>query len=171
MTYTGQILALDLAARTGWALGRAMDPRPASGSVRFGKDGSSMAAVFHACRRWLDAFLAQNPGVQLVVFESPLVPMFSRGKTTITTIRQLMGLPAIVEEFLYAKGGYDVREARVAEVRVHFLGSNKFRREIAKDKTVARCNLLGWKPVDDNAADALALWDYQASLLYPLRRH
>lgn len=170
MSYTGQILALDLATRTGWACGRAQDPVPVSGSVRFGRNGSTPAAVLYACRQWLGGFLSGNPAVQLVVFEAPLIPMFKRGATNIATIRQLMGLCAVVEELLYAKGGYDVREAKVSEVRNHFIGHNP-KREIAKAKTIYNCKMLGWDPVDDNAADALALWDYQASLLYPLRRH
>jgi hypothetical protein len=50
MTAPGQILALDLAARTGWALGCAQDKVPQSGSIRFAKEGASMAAVFSECR-------------------------------------------------------------------------------------------------------------------------
>ena len=130
-----------------------------------------MARVFHDCRLWLHGFLIDNPTVRYVVFESPLLPMFVRGKTNKNTTRQLMGLPAIVEEYLHARGGYDVREAEVKEVRIHFLGSNKHKREAAKALTMQKCKALGWDPWDDNAADALALWDYQASLLYPLRRH
>jgi len=164
MSYAGQILALDLARVTGFAVGRPGEI-PRSGSVIFAKEGASMAAVLSACRAWLRQFLLDNPAIQLVVFEAPLLPMFKRGKTTIVTIRQLMGLCGTVEEFLYSKGGYDIREARVADVRIHFLGSNKHKREEAKRLTVAMCRARGWIAVDDNAADALALWDYQATLL------
>jgi len=164
MSYAGQILALDLAARTGWALGRPGD-MPASGSVRFAKEGASMAAVLSGCRRWLGEFLDGHPTIQLVVFEAPLLPAFKKGKTTIVTIRQLMGLCGTVEELLYSRGTYDIREARVSDIRIHFLGSNKHKREKAKELTIMRCRHLGWHPDDDNAADALALWDYQSSLL------
>jgi hypothetical protein len=169
VTYTGQILALDLAARTGWARGRPGDRVPFSGSVRFGKEGSSMACVLSGCRGWLDQHLNFYPGVQLVVFEAPLLPSFKRGKTNIHALRQLNGLTSVVEELLYTRGTYDVREARVADIRNHFLGSNRFKREIAKAKTIERCRLLGWDPVDDNAADALALWHYQTSQLKEMR--
>jgi hypothetical protein len=163
--YSGQVLALDLAARTGWARGWPGDAMPVSGSVRFAKEGASMAHVFSSCRAWLGTFLASNPAVQWVVFEAPLPPIFKRGATNANTIRQLHGLCAVVEELLDTHGGYDVREARVSDVRIHFLGSNKYRRGEAKAYTIKRCKMLGWAPEDDNAADALALWHYQTSLL------
>jgi crossover junction endodeoxyribonuclease RuvC len=163
------ILALDLAAKTGFAWGHVNhglgpDHYPLSGSAVFGKPGASMAAIFRNCRLWLKAFISEHQ-VDVVIFEAPLVPMFKAGATNINTIRILMGLPAIVEEALY--GLCDVREARVAEVRRHFLGSTKFKRTAAKALTIAACRRLGWKPVDDNAADALALWHYQASIFEP----
>jgi hypothetical protein len=165
MAYRGKILALDLAARTGWALGRPQET-PVHGSVRFGKEGSSMAAVFSAARNWLDIFLRENPTIQLIVFEAPLLPMQMKwGKTNATAIRQLIGLAAVVEELLFTLTGYDVREARVSDVRTHFLGNNRAKRDEAKRLTGIGCKLRGWNPIDDNAADALALWDYQASLL------
>ncbi len=166
MSYTGHILALDLARVTGWACGRPGDV-PRSGSVVLAREGYSTAAVLCGCRDFLTGFLIEHPTVQLVVFESPLIPMFRKGQTTIATIRQLMGLCAVVEELLYSKTGYDVREARVADIRTHFLGSNKHKREQAKRLTIAACRARGWTPADDNAADALALWDYQATLLGP----
>jgi hypothetical protein len=165
VAYRGKILALDLAARTGWALGRPAET-PVHGSVRFGKEGSSMAAVLSGCRNWLDIFLRENPTIQLIVFEAPLLPMQMKwGKTNAATIRQLIGLASVVEELLFTLSGYDVREARVAAVRVHFLGNNKAKREEAKRLTMLGCRARGWLPIDDNAADALALWDYQASLI------
>jgi len=166
MSYTGHILALDLARVTGWACGRPGDV-PSSGSVIFAKEGASMAAVLSGCRAWLREFLDHKPTIRFVVFEAPLLPSFRKGKTTIGTTRQQMGLAAIVEEMLYSKSGYDVREARVADIRTHFLGSNKHKREQAKRLTIAACRARGWTPADDNAADALALWDYQATLLGP----
>lgn len=167
MTHPSQILALDLAAKTGWALGYATDKVPQSGSIRFAKEGSSMAAVFSACRLQLRDFLSMNPEIGIVVFEAPLLPMFKGGKTSKSAIRSGIGLAAVVEELLFSLGRYDVREAEVRQVRTHFLGSNKNKRADAKDMTINACYRLGWKPVDDNAADALALWHYQASILEP----
>lgn len=169
MAYARQILALDLAQRSGWALGSVNDTVPTSGSLRWAKEGSSMAKVFNECRVQMIDFLAMNPDIGIVIFEAPLIPSFKGGNTNINTIRTLMGLCAVVEELLYAYGDgrYDVREARVSDVRNHFLGSNRHKRPVAKALTLQRCRELGWKPQDDNAADALALWHYQASLIEP----
>jgi hypothetical protein len=164
MTFTGQILALDLASTSGWALGTLDDKWPRSGSIQWAKDGASMARIFSECRVQLRDFLSMHPEIKVVVFESPLLPMFKNKNTNFQTTRILIGLCAVVEELLYSIGSYDIREARVADVRNYFLGSNKHRREIAKAKTVQMCKSLGWEPCDDNAADALALWDYQRSL-------
>lgn len=126
-----------------------------------------MAAVFSECRLQLRDFLSLNPEIAIVVFEAPMVPMHMIGKTNVNTIRMLIGIAAVVEELLYTLGKYDVREAKVSDVRTHFIGSNRNKRAVAKDLTINACYRLGWKPVDDNAADALALWHYQASILEP----
>jgi hypothetical protein len=161
MTRDPYILALDLATRTGFACGRPSDSVPPySGSRRLASPGASMGAVFKDCRTWLSAFLEAHP-VQLIVFEAPhFAP-----KSNIGTLRTLIGLAAIVEELAYS-GGYDVREAAVADVRRHFIGAN-LKRKAAKEATIDNCYRLGWKPTDDNEADALALWHYQASFFDP----
>ncbi len=160
-----RILALDLARKTGWALGTVNDKVPESGSVTIASEGASMAKLFSNWRLYLRDFLVMHPDIRTVVFEAPLPPMMKTGTTNITTIRRLMGLCAVTEELLFTLDRYDVREARVADVRNHFIGSNRHKRPEAKALTKARCRQLGWAPVDDNAADALALWDYQRSIL------
>jgi len=165
------ILALDLAARTGWALGKVYDRTPRSGSLRFASAGASMGAIFSSYRSWLGR-MVNEAAIDLVVFESPMTPSHMGGRTNITTIRMLMGLPAVTEEFFFTKGlahdlFYDVREAKVSDIRRHFLGGKLHRRVAAKALTIAACRRLGWAPADDNAADALALWHYQASVFEP----
>ncbi|WP_439372950.1 hypothetical protein [Bradyrhizobium sp. DASA03120] len=167
MPYTPLILALDLASRTGWACGDCGDAAPRSGSVRFAREGASMGALFAGCRQWLSDFLATDPDIKLIVFEAPMTPQQMAGRTTADIIRRLSGLCAVVEELTSTLGGYDVREARVADVRTHFIGSNRHKRDQAKALTISACHRLGWAPADDNAADALALWHYQASILDP----
>ncbi|UQR66190.1 hypothetical protein LRP30_13440 [Bradyrhizobium sp. C-145] len=166
MPYNPRILALDLASRTGWAVGYPNEDKPHSGSVRFAREGASMGAVFAGCRQWLNEFLATENDIKLVVFEAPMVPQHMAGRTNAEIIRVLIGLCAVVEEFTYARG-YDVREARVSDVRTHFIGSNRHKRKEAKSLTMDACYRLGWTPSDDNAADALALWHYQAAMLEP----
>ncbi len=167
MTDVRQILALDLAARTGWALGATLDRAPQSGSVQFARTGASMAAILSGCRRWLDDFLIVNPAIKIVVFEAPLLSLHLAGRTNVNTSRILIGLAAVVEELLCSRGGYDVREARVSDVRSHFIGSNRHKRAEAKALTIAACRRLGWLPVVADAAAALALWHYQAAILDP----
>lgn len=161
-----RILALDLASRTGWACGLPNEDKPRSGSVRFAREGASLGAIYTGCRQWLADFLATNPDVRLIVFEAPMAPQHMAGFTTAHIIRVLIGLCAVVEEYGHA-GGYDVREAKVSDVREHFIGSNRIKRKAAKAATIEGCHGLGWAPCDDNAADALALWHYQASVFVP----
>jgi len=160
-----QILALDLALQTGWALGTPADTKPISGSVQIVREDASMAKLFSEWRIYLRDFLSLNPDITLVVFESPLLPFMKQGKTTISTLRRLIGLASVTEELLYSLNKYDIREARVSDVRSHFIGSNRHKRDEAKMLTARRCRQLGWEPQDDNAADALALWDYQVACL------
>lgn len=160
-----QILALDLALQTGWAIGTAADTKPMSGSIQIARSDASMAKMFSEWRIHLRDFLSLNPDVSLVVFESPLLPFMKAGNTNINTIRRLIGLASVTEELLYSLGKYDIREARVSDVRSHFLGSNRHKRDEAKALTIRKCRSLGWAPQDDNAADALALLDYQMAML------
>ena len=165
MTYTGKVLALDLATKTGWAIGAPNDKAPRFGSLRFAREGHSMAAHFAGCAQWLkDITTVERP--RLIVFEAPLAPSFMTGHTNTDTVRWLMGLTAIVEATLYGKG-FDVREATVSNVRNFFLGTNRIRSADAKLATKRRCVELGWNVGDDNAGDACALWLYQCALLDP----
>lgn len=158
--FDGTILALDLATTFGWCEG-ATDRQPFYGSERFAPAGADSNAIFGGAVRWLGARLvAFKP--RRIVYEAPLAPSLMRGRTNMRTARILLGLPAIIEGVAYTFGVYDVREARVADVRNHFIGSNP-RGPEGKRATVARCRQLGFSPTDDNAADAIALWHYAAA--------
>jgi Holliday junction resolvasome RuvABC endonuclease subunit len=71
----------------------------------------------------------------------------------------LIGIVAVIEQLLYELG-FPFCEYRVADVRNHFIGTNQLRREAAKARVIERCRVLGLEPVDDNAADALALLSF-----------
>jgi hypothetical protein len=160
-----QILALDLARKTGWALRGIKDNAPQSGSIRIAKKDAGMGELLSAWRSYLRDFLSMHPEIGTVVFEAPMDPTIIKGPRRPGTARQLIGLAAVTEELLCTLGKYDIREARVSDVRCHFIGSNRHKRPEAKAFTIKRCFQLGWNPIDDNAADALALWDYQRSIL------
>lgn len=159
----GAILALDLAAATGWAWG-APGSVPEHGSKRLAQPGDELGTRFRNLRTWLGKMLAERPTTSIVIFEAPVAQM--RGLTTLATMRALHGYPAIVEELL-EDTGLAVREATVSDIRRHFLGRTTFKGPIAKRLTIEKCRRLGFNPIDDNAADALALWHYQCSLIDP----
>ena len=159
----GLILALDIATNTGAAFGDPADGLPALTSARFGEPGDSLEASFAAAMCWMENLLnARNPS--RVVFESPLQPSFMRGHTTATTIRKLQGLAAIIGGTAHRMGFFNIAEAPVADIRMHFLGSRRIKSAEAKKATIARCRELGLAPKNDNEADAAALWFYAAGL-------
>ena len=60
----GDIFALDLATRTGFAFGPVGASQPISGSVHFGSAGASHEAIFAAALTWAtDQFRRQRPAV------------------------------------------------------------------------------------------------------------
>ena len=162
MTFTGTVLALDLAITTGWAWGEP-GGAPDTGHYRIGKPGASRAHVYREFRNWLDLLL-RTRHTDLIVYESPALPMFMQGKTNISTIKMLIGLGEQLEEWAYEK--IELREASVAQVRAHFIGSN-MKASLAKPLTMERCKQLGWSVETSDEADAAALWDYQVACLRP----
>lgn len=160
---SASILALDIAIRTGFAFGRTGE-YPRSGSVRLAPPGSSNGTIGRGMLRWLTDFITvSKPG--MIYYEVPLDPRHMGKKTTFATARILLGLPFLVETIAEARGIFKLREAGVQDVRKHFCGTPR-----PKDKkaaVLARCRQLRWNPEDDNAADALALWDFACAVEAP----
>ena len=162
--FEGRVLALDLATLTGWSYG-APGSIPKCGHIRFTKPGSSRAMTYRAFRDWLgDKWGRRDEIPELIVYESPAVPSIMAGKTNIDTIKLLMGLGEHLEEWCYGKT--ELREARVADVRTHFIGSN-LKSAVAKGKTFDQCKMLGWPVETTDESDAAALWHYQCTWLNP----
>lgn len=159
----GSILALDVATRTGWAFGRPGE-LPLSGSVRLAPPGSSNGTIGRGLLRWMTDFLTVNQ-VDALYYEVPIDPRHMGAKTTFATARILLGLPFLVETIAEARGLFYLREARVQDVRKHFVG--EARPKDRKGAVMARCRQLGWKPQDDNAGDALALWSFACAIEAP----
>lgn len=160
----GGILFLDLATQMGFCEGEPGE-RPVSGSVRLAPEGSRPAAIFGG----LLAFLGERMTAiryRCVVFEAPMDPRHM--KTNINTARMLIGLPAIAEAVAYQTGHYGIREASVHDVRKHLLGARPAKGE-AKGAVIARLRSMGFDPVDDNEADAIAGWLYAAAVIAPAR--
>jgi hypothetical protein len=168
MTFTGRILALDLATTTGYAVG-VPGSAPTCGHIRFSKPGSTRAATYHAFIHWLDKTFGGRDGEpsaipDLIVYESPAIPSFMGGRTNIETTRLLFGLAENLEAWCYGKT--ELREATTSQVRCHFLGQN-LKAKIAKPLTLERCRDFGWQVETEDEADAAALWDYTQCWLNP----
>ena len=162
--FEGRVLALDLATTTGWAFG-APGSIPQCGHLRFAPPGSSRALVYRSFRKWLEAkWSSRDEQPDLIVFESPAVPMIMHGRTNIDTVKMLMGLAEHLEEWAFGK--VELREASVSEVRVHFIGRN-MKSTVAKTRVFDRCQSLGWPVLTTDESDAAALWDYQCCWLNP----
>jgi hypothetical protein len=166
MNQIWDILALDLAIRLGWARG-APGTQPRCGSVTLAGKGASHGAICKGLIVWLSDLLAQAPRPDIIVFEAPLPVFAKRGQRNANADRILSGLCFVAEGIAHCRGIYDVREASAAAVRHHFIGQN-YKRDKAKRYTIERCRELGWlEQADDDAADALALWDFQCCCIAP----
>ena len=142
-------LALDLGQRTGWAVHNA-DGAISSGTAEF-KPGrfQSVGMVFLRFRAWLQEIDETAGGVGAVYFEEV---RFHRGVTA-----------------AHAFGGYLAHLTAWADMnRIPYLGVpvGTIKRHIAgkgnadKQAVIAAVRALGFDPVDDNEADALALLDW-----------
>lgn len=158
-----EILALDLARRMGWSYGTP-GTLPRHGSVTLGPPGSDIDTIGAAFVRWLTDFKKLNP-VDVLYVEAPVSASHMAGKTNATTLLNLYGLYALSVVIGKMAGIGKRRIASVQHVRKHFLGTA--RPADKKKAVIARCRQLGWQPEDDNAADALALWDFACAVEAP----
>lgn len=163
--FRGDILALDLATRVGWAMGPIDGKGLTYGSFRCAPSGASSGAVFGALLKWLvEHMSAFKP--RLVVFEAPIDPRHLK-KITADTIRRLQGMPSIVEAVCDRMGVYDVREVETGDLKHYWHGKRNIPRETVKKLTFAKMQHLGYDPSDEDAADAISVHRYMAGSLDP----
>jgi hypothetical protein len=160
------ILAIDLATVTGFARGE-VGGSPISGSIRFGARDASNNAVFAHALSWIADVLEPQPRPDLLLLEAMLPPGAQVGHTSREVRDRLAGLHGVIRGVAHLRGIYRIDEASVGDVRQHFIGSRSLKRARAKRAVGERCCLLGWDTVDDNAADALALWHYGCARIQP----
>jgi hypothetical protein len=160
------ILALDVATRTGWALGR-VGETPRSGSCRFGHSSSDENVIFGAALNWASLFLQEQGPPQILMIEALLPPDAMRGRTSKAVRDRLAGLHGVIRGVAWLRHVEQIMDCTVGDVRAHFIGDRKAKREIAKRETMRRCAQLGWQCRDDNAADALAVWSYACAQIDP----
>jgi len=148
------IAALDLASQTGVAIG---EPgcRPILFTEKFtGGHGERFAESQEMAARIIRQY---KPA--LIVIEAPL----KLPRTSADVELVLMGLRACVLAVAYRKRVATEMHA-VQTIRKHFIGTARLKRKAAKAATIARCKQLGWKPKNDDEADAGALWDLACSM-------
>lgn len=168
MPVRGPVLALDLAREYGWCSGEVGDELRtcAVGHGIFGeKRDASTERVFAHAFDWLSRTIPVY-GHGLVVFEAPLPPPFKGGFTNVGATRMGFGLAAITEA-VCCRLGIEVREARVADVRDHFIQTHKLKRKDAKPAVWERCKMLGLECKTMDESDAAALWHYMCAILDP----
>ena len=157
------ILAFDLATVSGVAIGSPLSV-PKAWSVDLGA-GMSDAHKWSKGLRMTRACIAKYEPSLVVVEAAIGGPKSSQF---------LVGLMACVLAQA-TDMGVPVKQYHLGSIRKHFLGSNPSVRGMAaknagaakkaiKGMVMHRCRSLGWSVVDDNAADACALWDYATSL-------
>lgn len=153
------ILALDLSTHTGWAAGREGDaPRHGvwelrDGAINHGRYFSALAGQVE------DAIRVFKP--DLVVMEAPLPHQAKKvQENSPNVVRVLLGFCAVVEMICYEQS-VRCEEANVIDARQMVLGRQP---KDGKFGVMAWCRAMGWNPADDNAGDALLLWEYRQCL-------
>ena len=154
------LLTLDLATTFGFALGDVVGDATFSGSKTLRGDHPEEKAA--DLIGWLLDLWDVSPWDRLV-YEAPIESMTMGGKTNQKTAQILLSLPVVAGAISLRLGVRmdRIRRAKIEAVRKHFVGVARMGdRHEMKQAVIRRCNQLGWYPVDDNEADALALYDY-----------
>lgn len=154
MAASKTILALDIAAQTGFAFGKPGEA-PTSGTLRLQGEGLDERAHFLVC--WMTKLVREH-GIDVFYVELPMNPFHMKGKTTFSTILSLIVYWGVSRVTAYGLGIRYRLNVHPQDVRKWFLG-------VARPKTkklavMAKCREMGWKPRDDNEADALAIWQF-----------
>ena len=160
------ILALDLATITGWARGPA-GGKPEYGSI--GKRGRSHEAILGEFQRWLIGETAGERKPDVIAYELPI--MRPTDRANVITI--LWGLAGIVQATAYQRSIHkpNLVPVDLNDMRKFLLGRAKWKREEGKAAAMRKCRNMGFKPEDDNAAEAIGHWLYVSALLMPATAH
>jgi hypothetical protein len=168
------IMALDVATKLGYAIGRAGE-KPRAGSERLKRPDDPSQRACKKLGIWLrDQFAFELP--DLVVIEAPVNiggmidwkkdsgerPTFRSTPETISLLHRLVG----GVETICGPYGIRCESANVQSVRKHVVG--KARPENPKQAVLARCQMLGYLPKDSrdtDAADAVALHIYASDVI------
>lgn len=146
------MLALDLATRTGWAVGEPCG-LPVYGS--FNLVGACPGAKFLLLARTATRLIMEH-GVTDVVLEAA----HTGGKGRPEVLFALLGYRAIAMMAAEAKGIPCTAE-QPSTIRRAFIGHGRLGRKSAKAAVTEKCQWLGLAPRNDDEADAIALLFYR----------
>lgn len=149
------LLALDLATKAGWAYRDGMDDPPQYGT--FAIEGRHIGRFLANYDDWLQK-IVQRLAPEYVAYEAPYVGNPS-------AIRKIYALTSHTEWRCLVMG-LPCKEVAATTWRKHFLGRAKYERREAKQAAMQMCRTMGWKPADDNQADALGLLDYAHAMTF-----
>jgi len=163
-----RILALDIAATTGWAFSDEKTKR--SGIKSFGLPLGEFADNFEA---WLLAVIAEYQP-DMIAVEAP-VPV--RGKTRLDIQMRAYGAHAIVHKTCRRKG-IRLENVDVGKWRKEFIGRARApalldgkkpkahqRRAWLKKAAVSECERRGWPVSSDDEADAVGVLSFASHLI------
>lgn len=147
----GNVLALDLATTTGFAIG-ALGARPRHGAIFLrGQEAASRQA---ALRDWLDDQDKMEP-ITAVIVEAALIGQFSSNAAEYLTI----ALHATLALWCYDLE-IPLFPIAAATVRSSMLGTSRFKKGTAKDNVLFWCKCNGFHATTHDAADAILTWSY-----------
>lgn len=169
-----RVLALDCSRTTGFAHDGPNEGAPITGIWRLppldpDNCGRAFAELFVRIEDTIKLV-----GIDCVVFEAPLpvnAHVHGSARKDPDLAYALLGLAVISEtmpEVLRLRGTHpniEVFSAHIQTVRRHFVGCGY--PQDPKIVVKRMCRTLGWPVIDDNAADAAAVWCYAKSIKDP----
>lgn len=140
------VLALDLATQTGWAVTKP-DGRIDSGSFDTrGRAKDAPGARWANFRRFLVDTFQANPEAKVIVIEDV------RRHVSTQSAHAYGAFKALVELYAF-QHSLELRAIGVGTWKKRFTGNGAAK----KGEVIALCTELGFRPADDNEADALGL--------------
>jgi Holliday junction resolvasome RuvABC endonuclease subunit len=159
MSAAPRILALDLASRTGCAIGN-VGEKPMFSTIQFAREDDDHEDVFKRALQWIIEFM-QVDKPDAVFVEAPLNFAGAGVTTNANTIIRLNGLWAVIAAAVKVRG-IKYRLAKIHEIRKNFFGVGNLKGPEAKKRAMAMSLELGWSPKNLDEADSAALWFYAA---------
>lgn len=152
----GPILALDLAGRTGFAIGEPAS-KPDFGFHDLPVTGDAIGRYAYAFEDWLTSII-EDRWPTAIIYEQPS----TFKQTTPATTIKLNGLAYHTELICYRRS-IGVAKVNPSKLKKFWTGSGRAQ----KEDMVRAARARGFAVLDDNVADALAIWVYSALTLAP----